>query len=169
MSKRINKDLLTNKTRFMKSFNFLGMTLVVMIMSVNFAACNDDNKEDNIPLTEKLVGQWILTYEEGWYKSLSFPEDNHEWSHAPEDVCEWFGNFTFRADGTFTEYELNNLEITNGKWALSNSLLTLRENGLENEPKDLKVVEISTNKLVLECHDKGQYSEEYAKMTYRKK
>ena len=33
---------------------------------------------------------------------------------------------------------------------------------------DLKVLEISSNKLVLEFHDKDETSEHYAKMTYKR-
>lgn len=51
-----------------------------------------------------------------------YPEYNREWSHAPKDECEYFGNLTFRADGTYTEYDLDNSELDEGKWALSNKL-----------------------------------------------
>lgn len=156
----------------MSTLKFIRIAIVAVIMSINFTACGDDNNDkenNNILSTEQLVGQWMLTYEEGWYKSKSFPEENKEWSHIPREECEWFGNFTFRADGTFTEYELDNSERTNGKWAYSNSLLTLIENGLINEPKDLKVVEVSTNKLVLEYNTKRPDNEEYAIMTYQKR
>lgn len=40
------------------------MAIVAVIMSVNFAACSDDDEEESTPTTENIVGQWVLTYEE---------------------------------------------------------------------------------------------------------
>lgn len=42
------------------------MAIVAVIMSVNFAACSDDDEEESTPTTENIVGQWVLTYEEGY-------------------------------------------------------------------------------------------------------
>ena len=51
----------------MKTLRLIGMAIVAIIMSVNFAACGDDDEEeDNRPLAEKLLGKWILVYEEGY-------------------------------------------------------------------------------------------------------
>ena len=69
------------------------MAIVAVIMSVNFAACSDDDEEESTPTTENIVGQWVLTYEEGYEIEPEYPEENREWSHAPKDECEYFGNF----------------------------------------------------------------------------
>ena len=88
----------------------------------------------------------------------------------PKDECEYFGNFLFRADGTFVESDLDDSELQRGKWALSNNLLTLREEGYEYYADDLKVVELSSNKLVLEYYyEEEDGGVEYAKMTYKRK
>ena len=50
----------------MKTLRFIGMAIVAIIMSVNFVACSDDDEEDNRPLAEKIIGHWVLTYEEGF-------------------------------------------------------------------------------------------------------
>jgi uncharacterized lipoprotein YehR (DUF1307 family) len=39
----------------MKTLRFIGMALVAIIISVNFAACSDDDEDDNNPL----IGTWI--------------------------------------------------------------------------------------------------------------
>ena len=39
----------------MKTLRFIGMAIVAIIMSVNFAACSDDDEDDNNPL----IGTWI--------------------------------------------------------------------------------------------------------------
>ena len=143
------------------------MAIVAVIMSVNFAACSDDDEEESTPTTENIVGQWVLTYEEGYEIEPEYPEENREWSHAPKDECEYFGNLTFRADGTYTEYDLDNSELDEGKWALSNKLLTLRPIDA-TYALDLNVLEISNSKLVLEYMEKeDDGGVEYAKMTYK--
>lgn len=65
------------------------MAIVAVIMSVNFAACSDDDEEESTPTTENIVGQWVLTYEEGYEIEPEYPEYNREWSHAPKDECEY--------------------------------------------------------------------------------
>ena len=50
----------------MRTLRFIGMAIVAVIMSVNFAACSDDDEEESTPTTENIVGQWVLTYEEGY-------------------------------------------------------------------------------------------------------
>lgn len=153
----------------MRTLRFIGMAIVAVIMSVNFAACSDDDEEGSTPTTENIVGQWVLTYEEGYEIEPEYPEENREWSHAPKDECEYFGNLTFRADGTYTEYDLDNSELDEGKWALSNKLLTLRPIDA-TYALDLNVLEISNSKLVLEYMDKeDDGGVEYAKMTYKRK
>ena len=71
----------------MKTLRFIGMAIVAIIMSVNFVACSDDDEEDNRPLAEKIIGHWVLTYEEGFIKDSEYPEDDEAWSHAPKDEC----------------------------------------------------------------------------------
>ena len=127
----------------MRTLRFIGMAIVAVIMSVNFAACSDDDEEESTPTTENIVGQWVLTYEEGYE--------------------------IFRADGTYTEYDLDNSELDEGKWALSNKLLTLRPIDA-TYALDLNVLEISNGKLVLEYMEKeDDGGVEYAKMTYKRK
>lgn len=38
------------------------MAIVAVIMSVNFAACSDDDEEESTPTTENIVGQWVQIY-----------------------------------------------------------------------------------------------------------
>ena len=84
-------------------------------------------------------------------------------------VPAFFFNLTFRADGTYTECDLDNSELDEGKWALSNKLLTLRPIDA-TYALDLNVLEISNSKLVLEYMEKeDDGGVEYAKMTYKRK
>lgn len=69
----------------------------------------------------------------------------------------------------YTEYDLDNSELDEGKWALSNKLLTLRPIDA-TYALDLNVLEISNSKLVLEYMEKeDDGGVEYAKMTYKRK
>lgn len=153
----------------MKTLRLIGTALLMVVLCVNFVACgDDDDEEDNKPLSEKLIGHWVLTYEEGFLKDFSYPEDDRAWSHAPKDKYEYFGHFTFRADGTYSEYELdgtsNPQEIE--KWSVKGDVITLIED--EHEQYDLKVIEITSDKLVLEHYFKDEGYEVKAKMTYKR-
>ena len=152
----------------MKTLRLIGMAIVAIMMSVNFAACSDDDdEEDNRPLAEKLIGHWVLTYEEGFIDS-EYPDDDEAWSHAPKDECEYFGNFTFRADGTYSEYDLDGTSNPQSieKWSVNGDVITLIED--EHEQYDLKVLEITSDKLVLEHYFKDEGYEVRAKMTYKR-
>ena len=152
----------------MKTLRLIGTTLLMVVLCLNFTACGDDD-DDDTPTSEKLVGQWILVYEEGYEKNPAYPEYDEEWSRVPEGECYDYGHLTFRADGTLTEYELDNSVIGNGKWTLSNGLLSLRY-GSDTDVYDLKVTELTSTKLVLECYEeKTDGDKEYSKMTYQKK
>ena len=72
------------------------------------------------------------------------------------------------ADGTYSEYDLDGTSNPQSieKWEVNGDVITLIED--EYEQYDLKVLEISSNKLVLEFHDKDEASEHYAKMTYKR-
>lgn len=54
------------------------MAIVAVIMSVNFAACSDDDEEESTPTTENIVGQWVLTYEEGYEIEPEYPLNTTE-------------------------------------------------------------------------------------------
>ena len=67
------------------------MAIVAVIMSVNFTACSDDDDEgEGKSLSEKLVGHWVLTYEEGYEKDVEFPEDDRAWSCVPHTHLTYY-------------------------------------------------------------------------------
>lgn len=153
----------------MKTLRLIGTTLLMVVLCLNFTACGDDDEEDNRPLSEKLLGKWILVYEEGYEKNPAYPEHDEEWSRVLEGECYDYGHLTFRADGTFTEYELDNSVIGNGKWTLADKIVSLRY-GSDTDTYELKVTEITATKLVLVRDEvKPDGDKEYSKMTYQKK
>lgn len=159
----------TNRFIQMKTLRFIGMAIIAVIMSVNFMACSDDD-EDTPPTSENIAGQWTLVYEEVWEKFVNHPEENYEWAGKPMEECYFFGHLTLRAEGTFTEYEMDNSTLGTGEWELKNQAITLIYDGDEEYPITLKVLELTSNKLVLEYYDKqDDGDEEYCKMTYQRK
>ena len=56
----------------MKTLRLIGTTLLMVVLCLNFTACGDDD-DDDTPTSEKLVGQWILVYEEGYEMNPAFP------------------------------------------------------------------------------------------------
>lgn len=68
----------------MKILRMTGMALVVILMSVHFVACNDDNDDDDpIGEIELLEGEWGLIYEgdfdsNGCKWEATFNPDNPE-------------------------------------------------------------------------------------------
>jgi|Cm827metagenome_2_1110796.scaffolds.fasta_scaffold14467_1 uncharacterized lipoprotein YehR (DUF1307 family) len=59
----------------MKTFRFIGMALIAIVMCVNFTSCSDDDNEDSN--VSKLIGTW------------------YEVNSEEEQIC-----FTFNSDGS---------------------------------------------------------------------
>ena len=47
----------------MKTLRFLGMTLLMVMLAVNFTACSDDEDEQTIIEQANLIGKWQSTWE----------------------------------------------------------------------------------------------------------
>ena len=47
----------------MKTLRFLGMTLLMVMLAVNFTACSDDEEEQPIIEQSTLIGKWQSTWE----------------------------------------------------------------------------------------------------------
>ena len=70
----------------MKTLRLIGMAIVAVIMSVNFTACSDDDDEgEGKSLSEKLVGHWVLTYEED-RKSTRLNSSHRSQSRMPSSA-----------------------------------------------------------------------------------
>ena len=67
----------------MKTLRFIGMAIVAIIMSVNFAACSDD--DDDIDVSQ-LEGTWGLVHDTGWEESDG-DKDSWDDTHTPNNPC----------------------------------------------------------------------------------
>ena len=63
----------------MKTLRFIGMAVVAIIMSLNFAACGDDDDE-GVDISQ-LGGTWGLVHSEGW-QFCSDEESREEWNYT---------------------------------------------------------------------------------------
>lgn len=121
----------------MKTLRFLGMTLLIVMLVVNFTACSDD--EPAIGSAQDLIGRWTLTWTKGW----EFDSDGFKDTWDEEDNGE---DLVFKADGTgrketlYNEYPFNwSFENNNFKWDYE-----------LYEGRTTKVIQLDKNTLVLE-------------------
>ena len=49
----------------MRTFRLIGMTLLMIMLTVNFTACSDD-EEDTSSYSTDIVGVWTIVCDEGW-------------------------------------------------------------------------------------------------------
>ena len=68
----------------MRTLRFIGTTLLMVVLCLNFTACGDDD-DDDTPTSEKLVGQWILVYEEGYEKNPAYPNMMKSGRESPKE------------------------------------------------------------------------------------
>ena len=47
----------------MRTFRLIGMTLLMVILAVNFTACSDEEEEQTIIEQANLIGKWQSTWE----------------------------------------------------------------------------------------------------------
>ena len=47
----------------MRTFRLIGMTLLMVMLTVNFTACSDDEEEQTIIDQANLIGKWQTTWE----------------------------------------------------------------------------------------------------------
>lgn len=59
----------------MKTLRFLGITLLTVMLAVNFTACSDE--EESLDLNS-LEGTWMLIHSKGWELCSNAPEKD-EW------------------------------------------------------------------------------------------
>ena len=59
----------------MKTLNFWGMTLLMVMLTVSFTACSDDDEPLDL---NSLEGTWMLAHSKGWELCSNYPEKD-EW------------------------------------------------------------------------------------------
>ena len=79
----------------MRTFRLIGMTLLMVILAVNFTACSDEEEEQTIIEQANLIGKWQSTWEK-----IHKVENGKEVVTSDEAYTN--GLREFKADGTCT-------------------------------------------------------------------
>ncbi len=101
----------------MKTLRFIGMAIIAVIVSVNFAACSSNDDEDNFE--SSLIGTWIEVDEEEEQRCYTFNSDH--------TVICWANNYG-------VEGEKNTLT-----WSATKTHITLVGGKEGNEPEPYKI------------------------------
>ncbi|MBM6864492.1 lipocalin family protein [Bacteroides caecigallinarum] len=165
----------------MKTFRFIGMVLITMLMCVNFTSCKDS--EDG-PSSNSLIGVWEGIEADSWSIVPGSHDENEEWwASSPDketdngvDISNY--RIEFNSDMFYRIYLYNeNSKMWNpggvGKWSVSGKKITLvsYDSGdkkyNEENPDEYNILEHKDSKITLEYYKNTPASENYRKMTFR--
>ena len=131
----------------MKTLRFIGMAIIAVIMSVNFAACSsdDENKSDS-----PLVGTWMMT------KSI---KDGHTRIPGQNGFDSGLG-LVFSANGTF--YNLvENEKAEDGKYSYDEKGNALTLIYTDDETVHCTVKSFSESALIISYTEDSSILEDY--------
>lgn len=127
----------------MKTLRFLGMTLLMVMLAVNFTACSDDEDETVIDQAN-LIDKWQSTWER-----IHRVENGKEVVTSDEAYTNAL--LEFKADGTCIESRVDGGYIETSRWSLKGNKLTISyDDGYSDV---LTVNELTATKLVLAFED----------------
>mgnify|MGYP000048382002 FL=1 len=146
----------------MKTLRLIGLAIVAIVMSVNFAACSDDDDDFN---TDDLVGLW-----EGVTSEFEEKENGQVVDKDTESLDDQ--RIRFNSDGTATSYYKSGstwVVEDEGTWSVKDGKIYMRADGEEDV---VKILELNSQRLVIEISESGiengvSYSY-YEKDTYKK-
>lgn len=145
----------------MRTLRLIGFAIIAIVMSVNFAACSDDDDDFN---TDDLVGLW-----EGVTSEFEEKENGQTVDKDTESLDD--ERIRFNSDGTLTSYYKSGSTWViedEGTWSVKDGKIYMRGDGEEV----VTILELSPQKLVIEISESGvedgiSYSY-YEKDTYKK-
>ena len=137
----------------MKTFRFIGMALLAIVMCVNFASCSDDEEEQGE--TYSIEGTWLLQSSKGYIENSN---DKNTWDESYPDLQETKLEITKNSNGkyTFKEYYFQD---GSSSWenapftyypTLSGTTLTVTPHIMDCWDT-AKIKSLDKTKLVLEC------------------
>lgn len=145
----------------MRTLRLIGFAIIAIVMSVNFAACSDDDDDFN---TDDLVGLW-----EGVTSEFEEKENGQTVDKDTESLDD--ERIRFNSDGTLTSYYKSGstwMIEDEGTWSVKDGKIYMRGDGEEV----VTILELNPQKLVIEISESGvedgiSYSY-YEKDTYKK-
>ena len=146
----------------MRTLRLIGLAIVAIVMSVNFAACSDDDDDFN---TDDLVGLWEGVTSEFEEKENGQVVDQDDAENIDDE------RIRFNSDGTLISYYKGGstwVVEDEGTWSVKDGKIYMRGDG----EKMVKILELNPQKLVIEISESGvedgiSYSY-YEKSTYKK-
>ena len=133
----------------MKTLRFIGMAIIAVIMSVNFAACSSDDDDEN-KSDSPLVGTWMMT------KSI---KDGHTRIPGQNGFDSGLG-LVFSANGTF--YNLvENEKVEEGKYSYDEKGNTLTLIYIDDDTVYCTVKSLSEFALIISYTEGSSTREDY--------
>lgn len=148
----------------MKTLRIIGMAVIAVIMSVNFAACGDDDDE-GIENPDYLIGVWQGTVASGWET-----DGGEKFNYPSEDFSD--NRITFKEDGTWiSEYRNDEgsswYRDDSGTWKLENQKLIRTSDSLGGALMEEdwasfyeNILSLSKNTLIMEQYSKEDDGDE---------
>ena len=125
----------------MRTFRLIGMTLLMVILAVNFTACSDEEEEEQTIIEQaNLIGKWQSTWEK-----IHKVENGKEVVTSDEAYTNAL--LEFKADGTCIESRVEGGYTETSRWSLNDNKLTLSYS--DGYPDVLTINELTATKLVL--------------------
>ena len=119
----------------MKTLRFLGMTLLMVMLAVNFTACSDDDEIEKITSEDNTLQLLVGSWEHKDDKSVENYQFNADYSYSYSYKSSWENE---DEKGTYHYYS-------------DRHILTLVAEDDTNYYGALAIVEVSKDKLVLAC------------------
>lgn len=150
----------------MKTLRIIGMAVIAVIMSVNFAACSDDDEDVD---ASELLGLWEPIHIEGYE---TYEGETRTWNTDIDAATYDDGEYPrveFSGDGIVKTYYYYNgwTGDEDGKYQVNGNKIHIQGYG-DDEGYDLTVVSLDSNQLVVEEKESEDGDEYYEKVTYKK-
>ena len=128
----------------MKTLRLIGTTLLMVMLTVNFTACSDEEEEQTIIEQANLIGKWQTTWEK-----IHKVENGKEVVTSDEAYTNAL--LEFKADGTCIESRVEGGYTETSRWSLKDNKLTISyDDGYSDV---LTVNELTATKLILAFED----------------
>lgn len=150
----------------MKSLKLIGLAIVTIVMSVNFAACSDD--DDDVDVSE-LLGVWEAIHIEGYE---TYQGETERWNTDIDAATYDDGEYPrveFLNNGVVKTYYYSNgwTDDEEGKYQVNGNKIHIQGYG-DDEGYYLTIVSLNSNQLIVEEKDSEDGEEYYEKVTYKR-
>ena len=162
----------------MKTLRLFGLTLMAILLSVNFTSCSEDG-DDPIKNPEKLVGEWFLVQEREWgvYDGEKYDDTYTYDINNPESDNE---KIVIEETSNENEFAVSYYYYSSSseKWILSanekiridgDKFIEVYEIGDGEYEEDAYTFKLKDNKLTININDKDEDGEYYYEAIYQKK